>query len=203
MNLDLHHTENGSVLILDDVHTENVYQEILNDVLSLLEQNKLQAHDNIGTAKTDGDYSSLRKGIDLDGHFKDQRENFSYFKNHLNVMAKIAQQTQKLPFIFRAIEKTNYDASLLGVYGRNDQYRVHNDEALYTTIFFLCDEKKFNGGNLIFDEMNLEVEFKKNRLVFFPSWTYHHVSKVIYPESFIPKINEYRMSIATFYTIKF
>ena len=203
MNLELHQNENGSVLVLDEVHSNEVYLKILDEVVSVLKTVELQPHDIIGTAKTDGDYSSLRKGIDLDNHFSKNRNEFSYFKNHLHVMARIAQHSDVLPFIFRAIEKTNYDASLLGVYGKNDEYKIHNDEALYTSIYFLHDEKKFQGGNLIFDQMNLEIEFIKNRLVIFPSWTYHRVSKVTYPETFTPNYNQYRMSIATFYTIKF
>jgi ATP-dependent Clp endopeptidase proteolytic subunit ClpP len=69
------------------------------------------------------------------------------------------------------------------------------DISMYTTIFFLHDEKKFSGGDLIFDDMNLKVEFVKNRLIIFPSWVYHRVSEVLYPQDYEPKFNEFRMSI--------
>ena len=118
-------------------------------------------------------------------------------------MSQITKLTPSLPFIFRGIEKTNHDVSLLGVYGKGDEYIIHNDSCTYTTIFFLSDQHTFSGGDLIFDQMDLTIKFKKNRLIIFPSWAYHSVSRVDYPINFLPQKNDYRFSIATFYGIMF
>jgi hypothetical protein len=195
----------GSVIILDDVYSQNTYNIILNQVLDLIQLGKINDHDQIGTAtKTvkSSDYLSHRKGLWIDNFFAENRHNFLYFVEQYNTIKKIISDIKSIPFVFRGIEATNYDESLLGIYSNNDGYSSHKDISVYSSIFFLHDEKKFSGGDLIFDEMNLKIEFKKNRLILFPSWTYHGVSKVFYPENYKPKFNEFRMSITTFYMIK-
>mgnify|MGYP006275353263 CR=1 FL=1 len=202
MRSELVETNNGSVIILDDVYTQDAYNIILSQVLNLIHQEKINAHDEIGTAIGDSQYLSHRKGLAIDGCFTENRHDFLYFVEQFKTIRKVISDIKSLPFIFRGLEKTNYDESLLGVYGKNDVYHVHNDSSVYTSVYFLYDEKKFQGGDLIFDEMNLKVDFIKNRLVIFPSWTYHSVTEVKYPENYEPNSNEFRMSIATFYLIK-
>jgi Rps23 Pro-64 3,4-dihydroxylase Tpa1-like proline 4-hydroxylase len=196
-------SKEGSVIILDDVYPQNIYSAISNQVLDLIQLRKINNHDEIGTATEDDvNYLSHRKGLWIDRFFKNNRHDFLYFVEQKNTLKEIISDIKSVPFIFRGIKNTNFDESLLGVYSNNDVYHLHKDISMYTTIFFLHDEKKFSGGDLIFDDMNLKVEFVINRLIIFPSWVYHRVSEVLYPQDYEPKFNEFRMSITTFYQIK-
>ena len=47
MKSEIHQDDNGSVMILDDVYSEEIYQEILNSVLNLVDNDNLQTHDSI------------------------------------------------------------------------------------------------------------------------------------------------------------
>jgi Rps23 Pro-64 3,4-dihydroxylase Tpa1-like proline 4-hydroxylase len=202
MRLELIENSNGSVIILDDIFSQETYDTILNQALDLIHSEEIHSHDKIGTAIVDNQYLSRRKGLLLDRIFKENRSNFLYFEKHYEILRKTFSNIKNLPFVFRGIERTNFDESLLGIYDKKDFYRMHNDSSLYTAIFFLHADKKFQGGDLIFDEMNLKVDFIKNRLIIFPGWTYHSVSEVKYPENHEPNFNEFRMSITTFYLIK-
>jgi Rps23 Pro-64 3,4-dihydroxylase Tpa1-like proline 4-hydroxylase len=199
-------SKEGSVIILDDVYSQNTYNTILNQVLGLVQLGKIEDHDVVGTATTtvnSSNYLSHRKGLWIDDFFAENRHDFIYFAEHSNTIKKLTSDIKSLPFVFRGIEVTNWDESLLGVYSNNDGYRPHKDNCFYSSIFFLHDEKKFSGGDLIFDDMDIKIEFIKNRLVLFPSWARHGVSKVVYPENYKPKFNEFRMSITTFYQINY
>lgn len=195
--------EEGCLLIIDNVFSEEEYREISDDVEILLENTELSSAEDMLTAKLDGKFFSKRKGLKLDLIFKFDRNNFAYFKHYLKPISKILSQLDSLPYAFRWLENTNKDTSILGVYGNADEYDLHIDSSVFTVVFFIQDNKKFEGGDLFFETPDVRVTHKRNRLVIFPSWMKHGVTKVTYPDNYQPKITEHRLSITTLFTMEF
>lgn len=195
--------EDGCLLIIDNAFSQEEYREICDDIEILLENTTLTVHDELLTANVDGKYFSKRKGLKLDSIFKYNREKFSYFKYYLNPISKILSELDKLPYAFKWLENTNKDTSILGVYGDGDSYDLHRDLATFTLVFFIQQNKKFEGGDLFFEKPDVKALHKSNRIVIFPSWMRHGVTEVRYENEYVPKITEHRLSITTLFTIEF
>lgn len=78
---------------------------------------------------------------------------------------------------FRCLQHITYSL-LLSYYGDADRYLKHTDHSHVTTLFWLCEEEqRFTGGDLILEDSKT-IEFKNNRMVMFPGYTYHEVTPV-------------------------
>ena len=51
-------------------------------------------------------------------------------------------------------------------------------------IWFYRKPKRFDGGDLIFTDLNETVKCKHNRMILFPSYYYHKVNKVTMEEQY-------------------
>ncbi|MFZ9688108.1 MAG: 2OG-Fe(II) oxygenase [Chitinophagaceae bacterium] len=192
----------GSILIIDNTHSYEIYRKILFEVLNLIQTHTLETPEQLKTAFNTKTFLSNRKGLKLDQIFKNRSE-FTYFENYLTPIQNVLFNLNDLPNTFKWLDNVNNDVTILGIYGEGDKYDTHYDKALYTGVYFLYDEKYFIGGDLFFDDLNITAKYKKNRLVLFPSWMKHSVSEVKYPRTNNIKYNEYRMSLTTLYTIEF
>lgn len=67
---------------------------------------------------------------------------------------------------------------LVSGYKNGDFYLNHQDVSVITVLFWLS-ETHFEGGDLIFTDFNYTVPFKSNRVVIFPSYYNHEVTKII------------------------
>ncbi len=100
---------------------------------------------------------------------------------------------------YYAFIDTQKDSSLISYYEDNDFYASHVDYSMFTCLIWLHkDSKSFQGGDLIFEQLNKTVEFKDNRLLLFPSWYYHGVTPVSMDEDKKNK-NLGRYTITHFY----
>lgn len=78
---------------------------------------------------------------------------------------------------FRCLGHISYSI-LVSYYGDADRYHRHRDNSQVTTLFWMCkDEQKFTGGDLTLEDSKT-IEFKNNRLIMFPGYTYHEVSPI-------------------------
>lgn len=59
----------------------------------------------------------------------------------------------------------------------NKNGQIHTEKNVYTTIYFLNDN--FDGGTLFFNDIQIEIKPKNNRLIIFPSHYLHSVKKII------------------------
>jgi hypothetical protein len=64
-------------------------------------------------------------------------------------------------------------------YENEDYYKLHRDNAILTFLYWVNKEpKQFKGGDLTLPEIGVDVEYKNNRLVIFPSHLLHSVSSI-------------------------
>lgn len=67
---------------------------------------------------------------------------------------------------------------LLSYYGNGDYYQDHVDACPITALYWLCkDRSKFEGGDLTIEGQKT-YEFRNNRMILFPGYTYHQVSPI-------------------------
>ena len=82
------------------------------------------------------------------------------------------------PYV-RSFYSSNSDSSILSYYEENDHYKPHHDTFLWTCLIWMVREPKlFDGGNFKFDEPDIEIKLKNNRMVFFPCCYLHSVSPI-------------------------
>lgn len=81
---------------------------------------------------------------------------------------------------FRYLPNLLFETRLLNYYEHRDYYDTHTDWAVYTMVVMLSKTpQSFEGGNLVFPDIdNKVIEFKNNRVVFFPSYAKHRVTPV-------------------------
>jgi len=96
------------------------------------------------------------------------------FKN-TNLHKKI----ESVSNIYNQFKETNYDTTIVSYYQNNDFYKSHNDLTKYTILIWVYKEpKQFTGGDLILTDLKKTIECKNNRLVLFPSFLFHEVTKI-------------------------
>jgi hypothetical protein len=121
------------------------------------------------------------KGIFLDDVYK--RRDFS---DLLNITRKIFHDEEVKKSIvelnspmFNMFKKTNWDSTMLQYYEEGNYYKQHQDESFFTAIYtFYKEPKKFEGGDLHFEEYNYTLPIRNNQLILFPSIVSHGVTEV-------------------------
>ena len=84
-----------------------------------------------------------------------------------------------LPYSRSFVDVTEI-TSLVSYYGNNDFYKEHWDTSAWTMcIWFFKEPKLFTGGEFEFPEVNVQVELKHNRAVFFPGCYLHKVNPIV------------------------
>jgi hypothetical protein len=79
----------------------------------------------------------------------------------------------------RNILSTRRSTYLLSYYEDSDYYAPHSDHAETTALFWLFREpKRFQGGDLKFDDTCEVIPVENNCMIMFPSWALHSVSEV-------------------------
>ena len=74
---------------------------------------------------------------------------------------------------------TNSDSSMISYYDTGKYYKPHHDSTQFTCLIWMYKEpKKFKGGDLKIIPAGETIECKSNRMVFFPSYLQHSVSKL-------------------------
>ena len=80
---------------------------------------------------------------------------------------------------FKWMRNLLYSTRLLNYYDDEDFYDTHTDFSVYTMVVMLCKEpNRFVGGDFHLTDINEKIEFKNNRIVFFPSFAGHKVDTV-------------------------
>ena len=89
------------------------------------------------------------------------------------------RKIESISNIYDLFWQTNQDFTMISYYNKSDYYKKHNDLVKYTALIWVYKEpKQFKGGDLIFNDLNKTIECKNNRLVLFPGFLYHEVTKI-------------------------
>ena len=81
--------------------------------------------------------------------------------------------------LFRHLRASNKQSTLLSYYEGGDYYKPHHDLSAMTLLSYFFEEpKQFTGGNIIFNDFDLEIEIQNNMIVIFPSCYQHEVQEI-------------------------
>jgi len=91
----------------------------------------------------------------------------------------------------------------ISYYEDSDFYKLHRDSTILTFLYWCHKEpKKFVGGDLTIPEIGVDIEYKNNRLVVFPSHLLHSVSAIEMVEENEPLSGYGRYCISYFMYLK-
>jgi Rps23 Pro-64 3,4-dihydroxylase Tpa1-like proline 4-hydroxylase len=200
-------TDKFSFLTFENVFDGNELSYIWKEAIFLCDQNKLQPPKETSSAiKKDGNnivYKKKNKGIFLNECYNLDFSNYlKIYTKFLPLIKKEKENLIRKDYCMKLFFSTNKDYTLLSYYENGDYYLPHEDRSCYTYIFWLFeDPKKFKGGNLIFDDIDYEIDIKNNMSVLFPSWVKHSVSKIEMDENNEVCSGKGRFAFSTFFTM--
>jgi hypothetical protein len=141
---------------------------------------KMQIPERTGTAVDAESRKLLKKakGIFLNQVFSNPNMSDIYgVSTKITSTNLIEKLTSKNP-IYRSIESCSM-STLINYYENSEYYKSHKDISVFTAItYFFKEPKKFDGGNLILSDFNIEIEIKNNMLVIFPGCYMHEVPEI-------------------------
>jgi hypothetical protein len=171
--------ENCSLVTIQDFYSEEELKLIWQELEFLTSKGKLLSAENTESAVSpEGNFKS-NVGLFLDNVYLNRN-----ISNILRINRKIFEETvvEKLTDInpiFRALEHSNADHTLISYYENGDSYFEHPDHSVLTILsYFFKEPKKFLGGELVLTDFNLEIIPKNNMVVIFPGAYHHKVNKV-------------------------
>lgn len=170
-----------------DFYTDEELELIWKEFDFILNYHILKGPEKTGTAKDNGVILKNNLGIFLDSFYSDRESS-----NILRVNRKIFKIIQGIfdvsDYWFLKNFKSNHDTTLISYYENSDYYHKHYDDSLATCLtWFYKEPKSFEGGNLLFEDYDIEIEVKNNCLIFFPSIIQHAVSEVIMDKKYFGK----------------
>lgn len=129
------------------------------------------------SAWVDGKSIKQNKGILVDAHFKNRREDSNILKINRKIFSLLSQLKSGSWFFDEFT--CNLDYTLLSYYENDDHYKAHRDAATITALtWFYKDPKKFEGGDLQFPDYDITVPVKSNGCILFPSKITHAVTPI-------------------------
>lgn len=195
------------IAIVDKLFTETECQSILTE-LAFLNSNsgKLHSPEQTGSAydlDENGNIKKLlkqNKGIFLDDVYTNRNYSDILKVNRSIFNPNLIAQLLDHHLIFKYLEKSNFDRTLIQYYEQSDYYDFHFDMASITAItWFYNKPKRFVGGDMIFKN-GLTIECGYNRTLIFPSVIEHCVTEVkLEKDSAIEKQGRYSMT--QFFTV--
>lgn len=189
-------------LIVDNWFTKNELSSIWKELEFYTEREKLaRSETNLTVTPTDLQKNPLAFSyrIYLDSFYYPEKRNISTILSSQKKFQsnEFYYQIKDIPMA-RQFPNTNGDTSQVSYYENGDHFKSHYDVFQFTILIWLFKEpKKFEGGDLIFDELNEKIEVKNNRMLFFPSYYIHSVEEVKMKEDI--EIGHGRYCITHFY----
>ena len=117
----------------------------------------------------------------LDNYFTQEGSMFNIISTSL--AAKLTYDFNNLVLScseqFTNFVTTNTNTNFVSYYENNDEYDYHFDTSMFSMLIWLYKTpKKFKGGEFSFKKENRKIELKNNRMILFPSYLEHKVTKL-------------------------
>ena len=166
-------------IIVDDWYSQEEEKFVWNELIYFHNINEFEkAEENCAA---DNDITKAKNSrLYYDLIFKDKK--YSYINKMLYKVRNkdFHKVIEDVMPIGKILKHTDFDNTLVNYYEHGDEYKSHYDYSMFTMlIFFYKQPKKFSGGDLYFEENNVTVECKHNRMVLFPGYYLHQVKKVL------------------------
>lgn len=196
-------TDKFCFYLFDDLFDKEELEQIWFEVKTLHITNKLMKPQHTGSAEnSDQQILKSNRGVWLEQEFENRNHctYFHLYKRPFQKYEKELKNYSEVDYTLNLLYNTSSDNTLLSHYHHNDYYSPHQDRSCYTYLFWIHDDPKtFEGGQLRFDDINYEIDFKNNMGILFPSWVTHSVL----PIKILPEHSKYfvlgRVSFSTFF----
>ena len=187
---------------IEDVYTENELLDITKEIENLTwmmdnvpniqdNRNAESAHHNNGTPKMTGN------GVMVDYVYQNRECSPILTHNKKVILGEVADEMASSHPANASVYQTKSDWTCLNKYKYGHEYASHNDTSSFTAITFLSlKDTEMEGGDFVFTDYDITFKFKNNTAVFFPSWVFHHCTK-------LESTNAVRYSIAQFSCISY
>jgi len=170
-------SDDPPILCVDGIYTP-LEEELIKQELTFL-YSKLKNAKETGAADDGSDVLKTNKrGRWLDDFYQDRESSDILTLNRK--VTKVFQSKKGDSWIWDN-PTTDYitDSTLISYYGDGAVYDVHNDASFVTAItWFHFEEINFNGGDLVFPQLNIKIEYENNRTVLFPGIVLHEVTPI-------------------------
>jgi Rps23 Pro-64 3,4-dihydroxylase Tpa1-like proline 4-hydroxylase len=197
------HKSTPNYLVYDDFFNKEEMSKIWTELTFLTSPEKMLTPEKTGSAlDKEGRILKKNSAIFLESFYGDR--NMSYISTITNKVfdKQIADDLIMVGGLFDFIKVTNVEYNFLSYYENNDYYDFHRDTSIFTALMWLNKEpKKFEGGDLVFNELNETIEYKSNRLVIFPSFYYHAVTPIKMIDNYVPFGGDGRYTMTKFISI--
>lgn len=166
-------------IIIDDYYEKDELSLIWEELEFLTHPQKLRrATKESGGAQKDGKLLKQNYHRYLDHLYEDRN-----MSNILSVNRKLFDQdifkTNESWFFQNVTNTINMDFTQVGYYENNDEYGLHHDHSVVTSLTWLYKEpKKFTGGDLYIGDSEIKIECVNNRTLVFPSMIKHKVNTI-------------------------
>lgn len=161
-------------LIIEDFYSQDELKLIWQELDFLTSANKLIPANLDGSTP-----KSNALSVSLDNVYKDLRYSNIYFSNQKILLPEIKDAFLSLSEFFGHITMINNMFIKLKYYENGHNYHKHKDNSKFTGINYLYKEpKKFEGGDLYFNNHDYKIELKNNMFILFMGCFPHSVSPI-------------------------
>jgi predicted 2-oxoglutarate/Fe(II)-dependent dioxygenase YbiX len=169
---------NFSIAIVDNFYSVSELKEIKDELKLLSAVAELKVFGNKAATDQEGNPKQKSNSILLDNLYDGKRDTSKILSLNRKLFSSELKTKLTIKSLFyEHIFHSTFDATLLNFYGPTDYYKPHTDYTCFTALTFF-NLGKFNGGNLVFPEYEIEIEPIENRLVVFPGFALHGSEEV-------------------------
>lgn len=197
-----HYTEPFPYIRIFDFYTEDELKLIWKELDFIVSNEILKGPEHIGSAHDSNqegkNYRRKGRGVWIETLYRDKNtSNIIRLNKKLFSREMINNIKKNGSWFYKNFGFKTY-CTLLGYYENSDYYEAHIDNSYSTVLtWFYKEPKRFEGGNIIFSDYNIEIEIKNNSILLFPSTIVHSVSEIKMEEQYIGE-NNGRISITNF-----
>ena len=176
-------------MLIDDFYDTQeqklIWEELDSYKNDFKEDNKSGGYGVAYDVKNDRRAARLKR-IYLDDRYIVHREDSNILTLYRKILSEeVLEAYRKTTPSWRTFEITNQDCSVISYYENLDKYSEHFDKFMHTVlIWFYREPKRFDGGDLIFNQSNQIVECRHNRMIMFPSYYLHEAKTVNMKEEY-------------------
>jgi len=165
-------------LVVDNLFTDDEYDSMVSEWIAL-EQFAARPEET-RSALNNGEILKSGKGVFLDTMFSANRNASNTLTTNRKLFdSAFLEEVEKLNPAFSLLRASSVDSTLVSYYGDGDYYGKHYDYSTITAItYFLSQDNLLGGGELIFNDYNVEVVPQNNRTVIFISSIWHEVKPI-------------------------
>jgi len=194
--LETHHP----YLLIRNFYTNEEQALIWQELDFLTHKHKLQP------PQATGQINAMMKknmGVFLDNVYADRSTSNILKVNRKVFSAPVFKAYADLHPLTKCVNVVNSDSTLLSYYESTDHYKPHADQAVVTALSWHFKEPRcFDGGDLVFTDLDETIPVENNMLVMFPSCLRHGVTQVKMKDCVEPWKGFGRYCLSSFMNIK-